>query len=770
MSIAQPDDEPACPNAESSNPTTPHNPQEDLKHAIETPIPEDADDLITTTKDKDYWEIKGNTLVRHHVIPRLKMFFPSDAWSCPIAPKYIQEQRITQGTYVSGGCFQRDEQWTESVQAHLAQPEPWTGMSSFPIQVEAEDPICFAENSEETPKFQSCEAEIYLTTDDFHKCLGKTFDFQENYLASAAKRQKVEVKIKELNAEDQKKFAQAKEKEMESWLSTETVRKILRNKVPEGQLLRSRWVLSWKTLDEKEQAETGISRKPKARLVILGYEDPHIDSLPRDSPTLGRDSRMLALQCVASHKWALRSFDIRTAFLRGSRQDSRILGVEPPPELRLKMKLQSHETCELLKGAYGLVNAPLLWYCELKNALLSLGFVISPFDPCLFVLPKLQAKRDECQIHGVLGIHVDDGIGGGDSTFNQAIAALEKRFPFGSQRQGSFTFTGIQVNQEIDGHITLSQKDYVQDIPPINIPKERRKIPEAKITPQELQDLRGLIGSLQYAATNTRPDISCRLSLIQARITCATVQDLLQGNKLLHDAKRFADTSIRIQSLKPHEVRFLSYSDAAFATREKANSQKGCLIMATTEGVDQEKSSLVSPLVWFSKKINRVVASTLASETYALSGALDLLSWTRMHWAWILNPSIPWRDMENTLKSLPPAFAVVDCKSLFDLLQKTSIPQFSEYRTLLEALIIKDRLREGIIVKWVHSAAQMADALTKDMDTAVLRTFLQQGKCILHDEEEVLKQRADKRVRQQWYQQNSIPETALHAFALCLGL
>ena len=192
--------------------------------------------------------------------------------------------------------------------------------------------------------------------------------------------------------------------------------------------------------------------------------------------------------------------------------------------------------------------------------------------------------------------------------------------------------------------------------------------------------------------------------------------------------------------------------------------------MATTEGVDQEKSSSVSPLVWFSKKINRVVASTLASETYALSGALDLLSWTRMHWAWILNPSIPWKDTENTLKSLPPAFAVVDCKKLFDLLQKTSIPQCSEYRTLSEALVIKDRLREGVIVKWVHSAAQMADALTKDMDTTVLRTFLQQGKCILLDEEEVLKQRADKRVRQQWYQQNSFPETALHAFALCLGL
>ena len=176
---------------------------------------------------------------------------------------------------------------------------------------------------------KSIEAEILMTLDDFQKCLGKTYEYQESYLASAAKRQKVEVKVKDLSPEDQKLFAKAKDKELESWLSTDTVRKILRNQVPEGQLLRSRWVLSWKPLDEIEQKETGNVKKAKARLVILGYEDPLLDSLPRDSPTLGRDSRMLALQCIASHKWNARSFDIRTAFLRGSRQDSRILGIEP---------------------------------------------------------------------------------------------------------------------------------------------------------------------------------------------------------------------------------------------------------------------------------------------------------------------------------------------------------------------------------------------------------------------------------------------------------
>ena len=251
---------------------------------------------------------------------------------------------------------------------------------------------------------------------------------------------------------------------------------------------------------------------------------------------------------------------------------------------------------------------------RIESALLSLGFVMSPFDPCLFILPKKNPQTHESKIHGVLGIHVDDGIGGGDSSFNQTISLLEKRFPFGSQRQSSFTFTGIHVNQAISGDITISQQEYVQDIPPINVPKDRRKTPESPVSTQELQELRGLIGSLQYAATNTRPDLACRLSLLQARITCATVNDLLSGNRLLHDAKRFSETSIRVQSLEPEKVRFLSYSDAAFATREKANSQKGCLILATTEDVDQEKSSKVSPLVWFSKKINRVVSSTPCPE------------------------------------------------------------------------------------------------------------------------------------------------------------
>ena len=42
------------------------------------------------------------------------------------------------------------------------------------------------------------------------------------------------------------------------------------------------------------------TKKAKARLVVLGFLDPALDKVQRDSPTLGRQSRMLILQLIAS--------------------------------------------------------------------------------------------------------------------------------------------------------------------------------------------------------------------------------------------------------------------------------------------------------------------------------------------------------------------------------------------------------------------------------------------------------------------------------------
>lgn len=110
-------------------------------------------------------------------------------------------------------------------------------------------------------------------------------------------------------------------------------------------------------------------------------------------------------------------------------------------------------------------------------------------------------------------------------------------------------------------------------------------------------------------------------------------------------------------------------------------------------------------------------------------------------------PSQLWKTSDTCLAQCPEAYAIVNCKSLYDLIQKTRVAQCQEYRTRLEALIITDRIKEGICIKWVHSAAQLADSLTKSMGCSTLRDFLAKGRCIIHDVDEVLRpeQTSDQR-------------------------
>ena len=162
---------------------------------------------------------------------------------------------------------------------------------------------------------------------------------------------------------------------------------------------------------------------------------------------------------------------------------------------------------------------------------------------------------------------------------------------------------------------------------PNKISLDRRKQLEEKITEEERQHLRALIGSLQYASVHTRPDLSSRLSYLQSSINSATVETLIKANQTLHEAKKHHDVTIKIQSIPIPDVRFLAFSDASFASKGNPNSQTGTLIMATHKDIGHNTTCPVGPISWGSKKIQRVVTSTLAAETTSLGTVLDQLSW-----------------------------------------------------------------------------------------------------------------------------------------------
>ena len=458
--------------------------------------------------------------------------------------------------------------------------------------------------------------------------------------------------------------------------------------------------------------------------------------------------------------WTLKSFDIKAAFLQGKTQEDRVLGLEPVEELRKALKLQPNQICKLEKSAYGLIDAPYLWHKELDRTLRDLNFIPAPFDPRAYVL----YKPGQSKISGVLGVHVDDGLGGGDQCFEEQISKLEAKFPFGSKKVGQFTFTGVEMNQQADKSIIMSQSKYVSKIEPIHMNASRRTCLTDEVTSEERHSLRALVGSLQYASINTRPDLSSRLSYIQSEINKATVQTLHDANHVLHEAKRYKDTCIRIQPIPIKDLRFLLFSDASFASAKSPESHTGMIILATHRDISENYQCPVSPLSWGCRKIQKVVTSTLSAETTSLQTSLDQLSWMRLYWAWIQNPQVNWKRPHEVFKSepkpiqsttalaqcLPRSVAVTDCKSLYDLVTRTAQPNCQEFRTQLQAKAIKDLLSEGIQLRWVHTGAQLADALTKVMQGTFLRYTLQRGMYQLNDELQVLKEQADSRTRLRW--------------------
>ena len=597
------------------------------------------------------------------------------------------------------------------------------------------------------------------------------------FLVSAAKRQRSEVKMSQLSKEEQQLFQGAKMKEIDSWIATETVAKVLRHQIPTENVMRCRWILTWKPVDQPKPGEN--KHTAKARLVVLGYEDPLVHEIPRDSPTMSKLSRMLILQTAASRHWDIESFDIKTAFLRGQEQSDRTLGLEPNIELRDKLGLKPNEILKLLKGAYGRVDAPYLWFMELKKGLEELGFVASPFDPCTFVLTCPHSGRTE----GLIGVHVDDGLCCGSDLFQKKLLLLSKRFPFGAHKKRNFTFTGLTLTQHDDYSIHVNQQQYIRDIHPITISRERRMIPDSPVTEAERQSLRAIVGSLQYAAVNSRPDICSRLGALQSLVNKAKVETLVEANRTLHEAKQFSDVALKIQPIPMEDIRFLAFSDASFASTKIPDSHQGMMIMSCHQDLGKNKTGRVNPLLWHSKKIQKVAVSTLSAEAMSLANAVDVLSWVRLYWGWLQNTQLPWKKADQALLQLPPAFAAIppedhpdeifappdntaellkplpkncnsiittDCKSLFDLISRTAPPACQEFRTQLQAKLIKEHLSHGIQIRWVPSAAQVADALTKVMDSTMLRECLKLGKYSLHDEAETLKARSDARTRLQW--------------------
>ena len=240
-----------------------------------------------------------------------------------------------------------------------------------------------------------------------------------------------------------------------------------------------------------------------------------------------------------------------------------------------------------------------------------------------------------------------------------------------------------------------------------------------KLDAAELKTLRGISGSLQWLVSNTRVDLAAKVSLSASETANPTTDSLQKANKLIRQAQRDDSLPIHIHAIPMGQLNFGIFSDAAWGVRPDGSSQGGFLIYATSHALHKGEEAPVGIIEWKSWKLSRKCRSSLSAESQAMADSVGMLNFTRLFFADCLHPEgIDLRQPEAVLNLLPEAFAITDCKSLYDALEKSESLGLglsgSERRTSIEISATKQQMRAtGIRTRWVNSDRQLADVLTK---------------------------------------------------------
>ena len=242
---------------------------------------------------------------------------------------------------------------------------------------------------------------------------------------------------------------------------------------------------------------------------------------------------------------------------------------------------------------------------------------------------------------GMIGIHVDDDlILGSQQFFENQVTQLRKMHCCGKWHTSveGFFHCGRFIQKQADGSLKCGQNEYVESLMPITISKERRLNKDARATPSEREALQSGNGKLAWLVRSSRMDLAFRLVESQARAqdTDLSVKDLLAYNKVVLDAKTDS-IEFTFWPMDILKVALLAFGDSSFANvgKNRTSSQAGLILMyaADREALLRGESVRVSPLIWKSHRIKRVVRSTLAAETMAALEAVEHADVMRGHFA-----------------------------------------------------------------------------------------------------------------------------------------
>ena len=522
--------------------------------------------------------------------------------------------------------------------------------------------------------------------------------------------------------EERSKFAEADKKEWAQWIQNGVIKRLSpdeQRKVPREAVFKS----PMRMVRVNKQQKMLLPLLAKSRLVILGHRDPHLGLFRTDAPTTSLVSVRMAKAISQFRSWICWSFDVTTAFLSGLETDRQIYVKAPAeglPAAEGWSAILPFELLRILKSAYGLTEAPRLWYLRAVQLISQTPLKELPIAKATF------AASEGGISWAILCLHVDDGLLLGDpndSRFVKLKAQLNKLFKIKEWKETPLTFLGVDLEKAEKGGLCDNMGAYIRNI---KVPEMQKKKPDEPLDTQGVTQYRQLTMRLRWPAQLATPHKLYEISSLAQRVNQATYKDFQEAVKLHQnflEEEKAGRAKLRYPTNRGRPY-VLSFFDASLGKETDGRSQLGSIHFLTTDGV-KEGPQLAAPLEFHTSRSTRVVRSSMAAESNSMSLAVDKHLYLRalLDMLWFGDTTSPSADWRSKLRH--EGGLVTDAKSLYDHVHTTGhVP--SERQTMLDLLVAKDMLEQKAYqLFWVPTHQQQADVLTKRMKGTLWESFCQ---------------------------------------------
>lgn len=335
-----------------------------------------------------------------------------------------------------------------------------------------------------------------------------------------------------------------------------------------------RWVF------KKKVNVDGVVVRYKARLVARGFIQVYgVDYTETFSPVMRLQSFRMMMAVAAAKQLKMKFFDVTTAFLNGELEE-RVVMKQPEG-----FSDGSGRVCLLRRSLYGLKQAPRYWNKKFTDVISKFGLAQSKNDPCVFV------RRGKGSDHPtlVVGIYVDDGIilAEDEEEIEQLLVHLKEEFSM--KVHDGDQFLGMEIKRHEDGHISIGQRGYaermvarykMEDSFPVSTPIDHNRSLCSLSNSSEIKfPYRSAVGSLNYLAVTTRPDISFAVGVAGRHLEDPSAADVKGAKRILSYVK---GTAKMLMTFPGGKIELIGYSDSDYAgdTTDRRSTSGGVFLVA----------------------------------------------------------------------------------------------------------------------------------------------------------------------------------------------